>query len=376
MSNLLTKYGKSQSGAGFLIVGKDSIKAFGVSKAVFISVLADIDDFSRKQGNERFFATLETLIEKTGFSHLTIKKFMRELKAEKILDDGVKGAGLDNKKYYKIDYERLGEIVEKSVFDKACDRYKNIPNDKYKNIPNDRYKNIPNDRYKNGPNQKVKNIPSDRYKNIPNLPILQNQKITKPKETIPKEQCANAPFECENSAFENSKNQKSDLSILKEQTNQQKQTKPKSKYTMLKDENEILSIAKREVELLPNQPKGDFELFGLYLLEIAKRDKGISEFVICERVREFAKLDFLQSESPNSRISKARQRGWLSLVFQNDKFAAGGFKQSTIQHDHKENNANFNENIAHLNDNRDEKIKAISHKLSVDSVNFNDKEQK
>ena len=336
MSNLLTKYGKSQSGAGFLIVGKDSIKAFGVSKAVFISVLADIDDFSRKQGNERFFATLETLIEKTGFSHLTIKKFMRELKAEKILDDGVKGNGLDNKKYYKIDYERLGEIVEKSVFDKACDRYKNIPN--------------------------------DRYKNDPNLPILQNQKVTKTKETIPKKQCANALFECENSSFENSKNQKSVLSIQKEQT------KSKSKYTMLKDENEILSIAKREVELLPNQPKGDFELFGLYLLEIAKRDKGISEFVICERVREFAKLDFLQSESPNSRISKARQRGWLSLVFQNDKFAAGGFKQSTIQHDHQNNNANFNENIAHLNDNRDEKIKKISHKLSIDGVNFNDKE--
>lgn len=154
----------------------------------------------------------------------------------------------------------------------------------------------------------------------------------------------------------------------------QVQTKSKTKYTMLKDENEILSIAKREIELLPNQPKGDFELFGLYLLEIAKRDKGISEFVICERVREFAKLDFLQSESPNSRISKARQRGWLSLVFQNDKFTAGGFKQSTIQHDHKDNNANFNENITHLNDDRDEKIKKISHKLSIDGVNFNDKE--
>ena len=360
MSNLLTKYGKSQSGAGFLIVGKDSIKAFGVSKAVFISVLADIDDFSRKQGNERFFATLETLIEKTGFCDKVIKKFLRELKEQKILDNGVKGNGLDNKKYYKIDYERLGEIVEKSVFDKACDKGKNTPMVKGKNTPMVKGKNTPNER--------GKNTLHDKGKNTPNLPILQNQKITIPKETIPKEQSASADFECANSAFENSKNPKSDLSVKKEQT------KPKSKYTMLKDENEILSIAKREVELLPNQPKGDFELFGLYLLEFAKRDKGISEFIISERVREFAKLDFLQSESPNSRISKARQRGWLSLTFPNDKFTAGGFKQNTIQHDHKDNNANFNENIAHLNDDRDEKIMKISHKLSIDSVNINDKE--
>ena len=183
MSNLLTKYGKSQSGAGFLIVGKDSIKAFGVSKAVFISILADIDDFSRKQGNERFFATLETLQEKTGFCDKVVKKFMRELKAEKILDDGVKGVGLDNKKYYKIDYERLGEIVEKSVFDKACDKGKNTPNDKGKNTPK--------------------------------LPILQNQKNTKTKETIPKEQSASTFFECENSAFENSSQTQSDLSVKK-----------------------------------------------------------------------------------------------------------------------------------------------------------------
>ena len=369
MSNLLTKYGKTQSGAGFLIVGKDSIKAFGVSKAVFISVLADIYDFSQKQGNERFFATIETLQEKTGFCDKVIKKFLRELKEQKILDNGVKGNGLDNKKYYKIDYERLGEIVEKSVFDKACDKGKNTPMVKGKNTPMVKGKNTPN--------EMCKITPHDKGKNTPNLPILQNQKNTRPEETIPKEQSASAFFECENSAFENS-NHQSDLNSLNDLSSQsdlkpQETNKPKSKYAMLKDENEILSIAKREIEALPSQPKGDFELFGLYLLEFAKRDKGISEFVICERVREFAKLDFLQSESPNSRISKARQRGWLSLIFKDDKFVAGGFKQTTIQHDHKNNNANFNENIAHLNDDRDEKIKKISHKLNIDSVNSNDK---
>lgn len=207
MSNLLTKYGKSQSGAGFLIVGKDSIKAFGVSKAVFISVLADIYDFSQKQGNERFFATIETLKEKTGFCDKVIKKFLRELKEQKILDNGVKGSGLDNKKYYKIDYERLGEIVEKSVFDKACDKGKNTPMVKGKNTPNERGKNTLD--------EMSKNTLHDKGKNTPNLPILQNQKNTIPKETIPKEQSASADFECANSTFENSAKTQSDLSVKK-----------------------------------------------------------------------------------------------------------------------------------------------------------------
>lgn len=112
MNNLYINYGKNQAGREFYIVGKDSIKTFGAMKAIFISVLADIDDFSKRQGNERFFATLESLIKKTGYSDKTIKKFMREIKEQGIIDDGIRGDGYDNKKFYKFNYERLAEIID------------------------------------------------------------------------------------------------------------------------------------------------------------------------------------------------------------------------------------------------------------------------
>ena len=115
MNNLMQVFGLNQSGQGFYTLGKNCVEAFGMTRACFISILADIDSYSKSQGNERFFATLETLMQKTRLSDKTIKKFMRELKDYKILDEGIKGEGDDNKKYYIFDYEMLGKIIAERV---------------------------------------------------------------------------------------------------------------------------------------------------------------------------------------------------------------------------------------------------------------------
>ena len=108
-------FGLNQSGQGFYMLGKNCVEAFGMTRACFIGILADIDSYSKSQGNERFFATLDTLMQKTRLSDKTIKKLMRELKDYKILDEGIKGEGDDNKKYYIFDYEMLGKIIAERV---------------------------------------------------------------------------------------------------------------------------------------------------------------------------------------------------------------------------------------------------------------------
>ena len=326
MSNLTKKYGKMQAGSGFYAVGKDMLKAFGVTKAVFIAVLADIDDYSILQGNERFFATLETLISKTRLNHLTIKKLLRELKSDGILSDGIKGEGLDNKKYYKIDYERLGEIVKNSLNKTTCDKYKNIPNDKYKNIPNDKYKNIPNDKYKNIPNERDKFTPNDKYKNIPNLPIdnikdLQDQTL---QDQIYK-------GESEKSLSAKSPELENEVS------------KPKSKFAKLSAKESIAYVTELYNQL-EVKPKGDFETFCEWLKCKAGK-KGLLEYVIKRDFECYQRLDLLTAESPNDRLNRALQGGkngvYQSLKFDSDDFTGGGYRGVELKHNAKNVNDNF-----------------------------------
>ena len=291
---MTTSYGQLQAGSGFYAVGKDMLRAFGVTKAMFIAVLADIDDYSTLQGNERFFATREILKQKTGYAEMTIKKLLKELKSEGILDDGLKGEGLDNRKFYKIDYERLGEIVKNTLNEPICDR--------------------------------AKNSPDDRAKFIPNLHITTNLNLQTQTEQKEGEQKIETP--------------KSEI-----------QTSQKTK--MLKDQKEILDILAKEIDKLPNKPKGDFELFRAWILKKAAKNKGITEFTIAKNVKEYAKLDFLANESPDDRLVRAYESGWSGIVFKDDKFIAGGYQAPQIQHDHKHNNANFDENINALNESVD-----------------------
>ena len=299
---MTTSYGQLQAGSGFYAVGKDMLRAFGVTKAMFIAVLADIDDYSTLQGNERFFATREILKQKTGYAEMTIKKLLKELKSEGILDDGLKGEGLDNRKFYKIDYERLGEIVKNTLNEPICDRAKNSPDDRAKNSPN------------------------QRAKFIPNLHITTNLNLQTQTEQKEGEQKIETP--------------KSEI-----------QTSQKTK--MLKDQKEILDILAKEINKLPNKPKGDFELFRAWILKKVAKNKGITEFTIAKNVKEYAKLDFLANESPDDRLVRAYESGWSGIVFKDDKFIAGGYQAPQIQHDHKHNNANFDKNISALNESVD-----------------------
>ena len=299
---MTTSYGQLQAGSGFYAVGKDMLRAFGVTKAMFIAVLADIDDYSTLQGNERFFATREVLKQKTGYAEMTIKKLLKELKSEGILDDGLKGEGLDNRKFYKIDYERLGEIVKNTLNEPICVRAKNSPDDRAKNSPN------------------------QRAKFTPNLHITTNLNLQTQIEQKEGEQKIETP--------------RSEI-----------QTSQKTK--MLKDQKEILDILAKEVDKLPNKPKGDFELFRAWILKKVAKNKGITEFTIAKNVKEYAKLDFLANESPDDRLVRAYESGWSGIVFKDDKFIAGGYQAPQIQHDHKHNNANFDKNIRALNESVD-----------------------
>ena len=155
MQNLKKTLGKNQSGQGFYILGKDCVESLGLIRAGFISILADLDNYAKSQGQSRFFATLETLIEKSKLSDKTIKKLMRELKEWGIIDEGVRGEGYDNKKYYSFDYEKLAQIIYNNTL---IDKGKNTPNDKGKNTPNDKGKNTLN-------NNIITNIQEQKNKN-------------------------------------------------------------------------------------------------------------------------------------------------------------------------------------------------------------------
>lgn len=155
MQNLKKTLGKNQSGQGFYILGKDCVESLGLIRAGFIGILADLDNYAKSQGQSRFFATIETLIEKSKLSDKTIKKLMREMKEWGIIDVGVRGEGYDNKKYYSFDYEKLAQVI-----------YKNTPIDKGKNTPIDKGKNTPSDKGKNTPNNNIRtNIQEQKNKN-------------------------------------------------------------------------------------------------------------------------------------------------------------------------------------------------------------------
>ena len=293
---MTTSYGQLQAGSGFYAVGKDMLRAFGVTKAMFIAVLADIDDYSTLQGNERFFATREILKQKTGYAEMTIKKLLKELKSEGILDDGLKGEGLDNRKFYKIDYERLGEIVKNTLNEPICVRAKNSPNQ----------------RAKNSPNQRAKNSPDDRAKNSPNLHITTNLNL-----------------------------QEQNLQLGEQKSKTQKMDFKKSQFLSAE---ECLDFVKESYEKLETKPKGDFNVFCEWLVRKADK-KGLLPYVLKRDFENYQKLDFLTKESPNDRLNRALQgnaRGvYQSLVFENDAFMAGGYKPQGLQH----NSHNVNENF-------------------------------
>lgn len=328
MSNIYTKYGQLLAGKGYYAIGKDMLQTLGVTKAIIISILADLDDIAQKQGYDRFFATSQSLAEKTGCSQRTIQRAFDELKADGIIDDGVKGEGLDNRKYYKLDYEKIGKII----VEKLPQTTKDAPDDKGKNTPNDYDKMsqtimtnchkplrqiVINDYDKNS-SAFMTNCHKPTYTTNLNLQTQTEQKEGKQKIETPK------------SEF---------------------QTSQKTK--MLKDQKEILDILAREVYKLPNKPKGDFELFRAWIFKKVSKNKGITEFTLAKNVKEYAKLDFLANESPDDRLMRAYESGWSGIVFKDDKFIAGGYQAPQIQHDHKHNNANFDKNINALNENTD-----------------------
>ena len=324
--NLTKKYGKLQAGSGFYAVGKDMLKAFGVTKAMFIAVLADIDDYSTLQGNELFFATIPTLMEKTRLSDKTIKSLMRELKSEGILSDGIKGEGLDNKKYYKIDYERLGEIVKNSLNDTTCDKYKNIPNDKGKITLNDKGKITLNEGGKFTPNQKDKNSPDDKGKFTPNLPIDNNKDL---QDQTLQDQIYKG--ESEKSLSAKSPELENELS------------KPKSRFAKLSAKESVAYVTELYNQL-ETKPKGDFETFCEWLKCKAGK-KGLLEYVAKRDFECYQRLDFLTRESPNDRLNRALQGGkngvYQSLKFDGDEFMGGGYKGVNLKHNSKNVNDNF-----------------------------------
>ena len=165
---------------------------------------------------------------------------------------------------------------------------------------------------KNTLHDKGKNTPMVKGKNTPNLPILQNQKNTIPKETIPKEtipkeKSASANFECANSVFENSANPQSDLSI-----------KPKSKKA-----NSALNIANAF-----NARKSEIHHFTLDdVLEFAKhRDeikKPITQTGAVKIIDKLIKLGIGAYDSIENSITN----GWQGLFepkkinFENSAYA-------------------------------------------------------
>lgn len=311
MTNLHNKYGQLQVGKGFYAIGKDMLQAFGATKAVFIAVLADLYDYAQKQGNERFFATLPTLMEKTKFADKTIKALMRELKSDGILYDCVKGEGLDNRKYYKINYEKIGELV--------CEMSQNTiqsgSDDRGKNTPNHRGKNTPNDRGKFTPNDKCKNTPNDEGKNTPNHTI--DYKFKNLQEQNLQEQ-----------NLQTAKNETELLLKAKKRLNAK----------------ECLTYVKDAYEKLETKPKGDFNVFCAWIVEKAGK-RGLVEYVLKRDFENYQRLDFLTKESPNDRLNRAlqgNQRGvYQSLVFETDEFKAGGYVNKGLQHNSHRVNENF-----------------------------------
>ena len=305
MSNIYTSYGQLQAGKGYYAIGKDMLQALGATKAIVVSILADLDDLAKKQGTDRFFATSQSLAEKTGYSQRTIQRAFDELKADGIIDDGVKGEGLDHRKYYKLDYERIGKII----VEKLPQTTKDAPNDNGKFTPND---------YDKMSQTITTKCHKPTYTTNLNLQTQTEQKEGEQKIETPKSEI---------------------------------QTSQKTK--MLKDQKEILDILAKEIDKLPNKPKGDFELFRAWILKKVAKNKGITEFTIAKNVKEYAKLDFLANESPDDRLVRAYESGWSGIVFKDDKFIAGGYQAPQIQHDHKHNNANFDKNISALNESVD-----------------------
>ena len=280
---MTTSYGQLQAGKGYYAIGKDMLQALGATKAIIISILADLDDLAKKQGTDRFFATSQSLAEKTGYSQRTIQRAFDELKADGIIDDGVKGEGLDNRKYYKLDYEKIGKIIAEK-------------------LP-----------------QTTKDAPNDYDK--------MSQTIT---------------TNCHNPTYTTNLNlQEQNLQLGEQKSKTQKMDFKKSQFLSAE---ECLAFVKESYEKLETKPKGDFNVFCEWLVRKADK-KGLLPYVLKRDFENYQKLDFLTKESPNDRLNRALQgnaRGvYQSLVFENDAFMAGGYKPQGLQH----NSHNVNENF-------------------------------
>jgi DNA-binding transcriptional ArsR family regulator len=311
---MTTSYGQLQAGKGFYAIGKDMLQALGATKSIIISILADLDDLAQKQGYDRFFATSQSLAEKTGYSQRTIQRAFDELKADGIIDDGVKGEGLDNRKYYKLDYERTGKIIAEKLPQTA----KDAPDDKGKNTPND-YDKMSQTIMTKCHKPLRQNVINDYDKN--SSAFMTN---------------------CHKPTYTTNLN-------LQEQNLQVGEQKPKTQKVDFKkaqflSAEECLDFVKKGYEKLETKPKGDFSVFCEWLVRKADK-KGLLPYVLKRDFENYQKLDFLTKESPNDRLNRALQgnaRGvYQSLVFENDVFMAGGYKPQGLQH----NSHNVNENF-------------------------------
>lgn len=116
--------GKSQGDGSFFQVGKDLLEAFGAVKAIFLSVVIDLDKYAKqlaemeKREKKPFYATTEFIARKTLMSEQTVWRLKKEFRGLNILIDVCRGDGRDNKQYFEINYVNLGKEIEKRLNEK------------------------------------------------------------------------------------------------------------------------------------------------------------------------------------------------------------------------------------------------------------------
>lgn len=98
-------------GGSYYRLPKDSVKLFGVNKAVFLAYLFDLANYADYHNQTDFFATRDKISNDLGFSERVIGDYFAFFKEQGILESYRKG--IDPRKWYKLNHYKLFDYALK-----------------------------------------------------------------------------------------------------------------------------------------------------------------------------------------------------------------------------------------------------------------------
>ena len=97
--------------SGFFVLNKKIVKKFDADTALLLSSFAEAEAVFADE-NGWFFQTIETVEEMTGLQRKKQEKCIKNLVEKGILEQ--KNIGMPRKRYFRLNYEKISEIVFES----------------------------------------------------------------------------------------------------------------------------------------------------------------------------------------------------------------------------------------------------------------------